>query len=113
MFGFIKNIFSKKVKDEVKQNCLTCKFNTGDNCTVGSDLARQGIVGYCYAGELWKSKNDKTKFEFIKEELIKINFPIDDFESDVLEGAGSSIPTLAELSDEEFEEFYLWLTDIN
>ena len=44
-------------KEPVKpiRTCKTCRFNGGENCTVGSHYAEQGIrVNACYEGELWK-----------------------------------------------------------
>ena len=63
---FIKRLFKKNVETVVeKQNCLTCKFNKGLYCNVGSYLAEQGKTGVCYEGELWQSKETNHDKEAI------------------------------------------------
>jgi len=42
-------------KHEVK-DCSNCKFNDGENCTVGTHYAEQGRYGICMEGELHELK---------------------------------------------------------
>jgi hypothetical protein len=68
MINIIKKIFGKKSHQCNISNidyfnvrkCTTCRFNNGDNCTVGTYYAvEKGLNGICYEGELWKvTEND-------------------------------------------------------
>jgi hypothetical protein len=42
-----------------KGKCITCRFADydKDQCRVGTYLAERGYSGFCYAGELWQSKD--------------------------------------------------------
>ena len=38
------------------QTCLNCKYNTGENCNVGTAYAKKGKNAICYDGELWENE---------------------------------------------------------
>ncbi len=53
----LKINLEKQELNEVKKNCLNCRFNTGDFCIVGSYYAEEhGSNTFCYEGELWENK---------------------------------------------------------
>jgi hypothetical protein len=43
-------------------SCTTCKFISGNSCTVGTYYAEKGIDTICFEGELWQpKKTEETK----------------------------------------------------
>lgn len=48
---------TKKQNTNTIKNCMSCKFNDGYNCTVGTYYANKGIKAICIEGELWQNKN--------------------------------------------------------
>ena len=57
-----------------KTNCITCRFNNGYHCDVGTHYAGKGVNATCCTGELWEAKNKKETEkmnEFTGKQLIE------------------------------------------
>jgi len=50
------NFRFKIFKKKVKKNCITCRFNCGMHCSVGTYYTEKGLNKICYEGELWEEK---------------------------------------------------------